>query len=289
MAALVAEIARERAAGTGPYIQTHETSTPLYVVPRDQPLRRVRLDARKRPWDGPLRDAFASVPIPDGARPAAGRDNHMTVWQPSTDRLWEFWRARRGVDGWHALWGGAIRNVSRSTGYYTEDSWPGARPNWGATATSLPVIAGTVRIDELRSGHIDHALAFNVPDARADVFAWPAQRSDGTGGAHELPEGARLRLDPKLDIGALDLPPMTRMLAEAAQRYGIVVRDRTHHAVAFFGEDPTPTGSDPYRGPGGSFGGQTPSELLAKFPWGRLKVLKMSPCTGAPCKRHGAP
>jgi hypothetical protein len=286
---LVAEVTREQVAGSGPYIQTDETSTPLYVVPREQPLRRVKLDAPKRSWDGPLRDAFAQVPLPDRARPAAGRDNHLTVWQPSTDRLWEFWRARRKVDGWHALWGGAIQDVSGSPGYYSDDSWPGARPSWGATATSLPVIGGTMRIDELRRGRIDHALAFNIPDARADLFAWPAQRSDGSGGVHLLPEGARLRLDPKLDIANLNLPPMTRMMAEAAQRYGIVLRDRTHNAIGFFGEDPTPTGSDPYRGANGFFGGETPSELLARFPWNRLQVLKMSRCTDAPCERRGAP
>jgi hypothetical protein len=286
---LVAEVDRERARGTGPYIQTHETSTPLYVVRRDQPLRKVRLDAPKRDWDGPLRQAFASVPLPDRARPAAGRDNHLTLWQPSTDRLWEFWRMRRRIDGWHAMWGGAIQNVSRNRGYYLRDAWPGALPNWGATATSLPVIGGTMRIDELRRGRIDHALALNVPDARADVFAWPAQRSDGEGGVHLLPEGARLRLDPKLDIAGLDLPPLTRMMAEAAQRYGIVVRDRTHHGLAFFGEDPSPSGSDPYRGEGGFFGGRTPSEVLEGFPWTRLQVLRMSRCTKAPCRRRGAP
>jgi hypothetical protein len=32
---------------------------------------------------------------------------------------------------------------------------------------------------------------------------------------------------------------MTRMIAEAAQRYGGIVRDETAHAIAFFGQDPT--------------------------------------------------
>ena len=51
-------------------------------------------------------------------------------------------------------------------------------------------------LDELKAGRIDHALAINLPAPRAGVFAWPAQRTDGTGPPTALPEGARLRLDP---------------------------------------------------------------------------------------------
>jgi hypothetical protein len=40
-----------------------------------------------------------------------------------------------------------------------------------------------------------------------------------------LPEGARLRLGPNLDLAALHLPRLTLMIAEAAQHYGIVLRD----------------------------------------------------------------
>src|SRR5207244_11663659 len=116
----------------------------------------------------------------------------------------------------------------------------------------------------LAAGHIDHALALDVPDARSGIFSWPAQRTDGSGGLGDLPEGARLRLDPRLDVGSLNLSPMARMMAEAAQRYGIVVRDRTRPAVAFFAQDAV--GSDPYRGPGAPFGGKPPAERLAGSP-----------------------
>ena len=42
-----------------------------------------------------LQKAYNRVPISPNARPAAGSDGHMTVWQPSTDKLWEFWQARK--------------------------------------------------------------------------------------------------------------------------------------------------------------------------------------------------
>ena len=276
VSALVAEVAAESTARIGPWISTASYSTPLYVVGPQQPTVTVALDDPTLPWRAGLQAAFQAVPIPPNARPAAGTDAHLTVYQPSTDRLWELWLARKSADGWHAAWGGAIEHVSTSRGVYDASSWPGAASNWGASASSLPVAAGMMTIEELRAGTIDHALAMAVPSARAGVYALPAQRTDGRNtDPLSLPEGARLRLDPKLDVRALHLPPMAEQMALAAQRYGIVVRDQTHHAIGFYSEDPTPTGVDPYGGAGGLFGGRYPSDLLARFPWRSLRVLKM--------------
>jgi hypothetical protein len=279
--ALVTEVQRERTAGIGPWIGTGSGSTPLYRVGADQARVRVHLDDRGVHGGDALRRALAAVPIPRNAKPAVGSDRHMTVWQPSTDTLWELFGARRAPDGWHALWGGAIRHVSKSPGYYTASAWPGATRNWGATASSLPVIGGTMLLDELKKGRLDHALAINLPAPRARFFAWPAQRTDGTGPDSALPEGARLRLDPALDVASLHLPKLTRMIARAAQRYGLVVRDQTHHAISLFGEVPTQGAASRYRA---YFGGKTPGQLLADFPWDRLQVLRMHLCTQAPCR-----
>ena len=279
--ALVAEVQRERTAGIGPWIATGSGSTPLYKVGPSQRRVRVRLERQHLRGGKALQRAFASVPMIPSAKPAGGPDKHMTVWQPSTDTLWEFFGARRHTDGWHARWGGAIRRVSKSRGYYTAAAWPGATRNWGATASSLPVIGGTMLLDELKTGHFDHALAINLPAPRAGVFAWPAQRTDGTGPPTALPEGARLRLDPALNLADLKLPRLTRMIAVATQRYGLVVRDQTHHAISLFGEDPSQRTGNPYRR---YFLGRTPLELLANFPWDRLQVLEMHLCTTAPCE-----
>jgi hypothetical protein len=281
--ALVAEVAREQAATIGPWIGANSGSTPLYRVQRAQHRVRVHLDSRTSRGARALQRAWASVPIPNDAKPAVPPDRHMTIWQPATDTLWDFFGARKVADGWHAEWGGAIRHVSKSPGYYTRAAWPGASRSWGATASSLPVIGGTMLLNELRSGHIDHALALNVPAARPGVFAWPAQRTDGDGPLSALPEGARLRLDPSLDVGSLHLPRMTRMIALAAQRYGLVVRDQTHHGISLFAENPAQFGGDPYKR---YFRGRTPPQMLANFPWDRLQVLQMHLCTAAPCNRR---
>jgi hypothetical protein len=252
-------------------------TSPLYTVPADQASVRVQLDDPTQWWRKRLQQAFDAVPIPDDAVPADSPDAHLTVWQPATDRLWEFFRARKLADGWHAAWGGAIKNVSSSPGYYDEHSWPGlSGPHWGATATSLPVIAGTMLIDELQAGEIPHALALNIPWAKPDVYAWPAQRSDGRStDPNAIPEGARFRLDPALDIDKLNLPPMTHMIAKAVQRYGMIVRDQTGQAVGFFAENFSQYGTNPYTGTNGLFGGTPPNVLLRSFPWQHLQLLEM--------------
>jgi hypothetical protein len=170
--------------------------------------------------------------------------------------------------------------VSRSSGYYETASWPGARWYWGATATSLPVAAGTIRVDEIERGRIDHALALDVKRVRRGVHAWPAQRNDGrTGGAGAIPEGARFRLDPRIDVDRLDLNPFMRMVARAAQRYGLVVRDKST-TVALFAEDPAPFGRDPYeRLMGREYPARVP-ELFDGFPWERLQLVEMGLCVG---------
>jgi hypothetical protein len=132
-----------------------------------------------------------------------------------------------------------------------------------------------ITLEDLERGEIHHALAMSVPDTRAILYASPAQRTDGKSTSPlSLPEGAHLRLNPALNLSALHLPRLTLMIAEAAQRYGIYIRD-TSPDVGFFGQDPTPTGSNPYIGPTGYFEGKYPYQLLASFPWSQLELLKM--------------
>ncbi|HEV3229402.1 MAG TPA: hypothetical protein VGY97_08010 [Solirubrobacteraceae bacterium] len=247
-------------------MNTDKWSVPVYTVPADQPRMPVTLDD---PGSDPqLADAFEQVPVPAGARPADGTDHQLVIWQPATDTMWEFWIMRQDAGVWKARYGGRMSNVSTNPGYFDDP------PRWGATATSIPLLGGLVRVSELNAGHIDHALALAVPEPRQGSYSWPAQRTDGTAPQPQaIPEGARFRLDPNLNIDALGLPPLTRMLALAAQRYGIVVRDRGG-CVAFYGEDPNPLGYNPWTAPGGPFDHTMPSAALTKFPWNSLQALQ---------------
>jgi hypothetical protein len=259
-------------------INTTQYSAPIYTVPPDLASVKVTL---VDPWRGPgghaLQTAWDAVPLPSDAKPAAGTDQQLVVWQPSRNRLWEFWKLKHTPTGWRAAWGGAIRKVSSDSGSYGPEAWPGATQLWGASASSLSIAGGLITLEDLERGQINHALAMGIYNPRAGVYASPAKRTDGRSTEPlSLPEGAHLRLDPNLNLAALHLPHLTLMLAEAAQRYGIVIRDTVAGAVTFYAQDPTPTGTEPYTEPNGYYESKSPRELLASFPWSHLQLLKMS-------------
>ncbi|MBA2348526.1 MAG: DUF4124 domain-containing protein, partial [Solirubrobacterales bacterium] len=262
-AGYVAELGRQLGFAV-PWINTTQYSTPVYTVPADAPTVRVALDVNVPE----LQQALEAVPIPAGAAAARGTDQHLTVWQPATDTMWELWLARRGLDGrWRARWGGRMTGVSTNPGHFTQK-------DWGATATGLPLLGGLIRTKELEVGRIDHALAFAIPDALAGQFVWPAQRTDGNRwDAGSIPEGTRFRIDPNLDLATVSMPASVRAIAVAAQRYGIVLRDRAG-AVTFYAEDSTPNGPNPYFGLGALFGTDDLSQQLRTFPWSHLQALR---------------
>jgi hypothetical protein len=249
----------------GVWMNTTSFSVPAYVVPANQPTVPVQLTVSAPD----LQPEFNAVPIPPGAKPAAGSDAHLTVWQPSTDRLWEFWKlAQTSTGGWTARWGGEMDNVSTNPGYFDHS---GITNSWGATATSLPLLGGLITFADLERGYIDHALALAVPLAEQGVFSWPAQRSDGryTGGV-ALPEGIRFRLDPTINVASLGLPRFDAMLAQAAQTYGIVLRDQSG-AVTLYAQDPTTAGSNPWPS---ALGGASTATFLSWFPWSHLQAIQ---------------
>jgi hypothetical protein len=275
MRAFVEQIDTEEQSDDGPWINTTKSGVPVYTVPANQPTVPVQL-VNHVP-EPALSAAWSAVPLPPTAEPASGHDGDLVVWQPSTDQLWEFDHMIHAGGGWRAEWGGAMRHVLSSAGVYGSRAWPGAHHWWGMSASSLSLVGGLIFIQDLELGQINHALEMSLPERAATIYASPAQRTDGEStNPLALPEGAHLRLNPKLNLAALHLPHLTLILAEAAQRYGIFVTDGTgvSGATTFFAQEPPP-GSNPYTGPDGYFEGKRPNQLLASFPWSELELLKM--------------
>lgn len=210
---------------------------------------------------------FTSVPMPSDARPSSGRDMSISVYQPSSDQVWGFWKANKQADGWHACWGGRIDNASTAHGYYPD--------GFGTTATGLAGEGGTVNIKDVQAGRIDHALVLQVVDAAHWAnFSWPAQRSDGGSTAPDaIPEGTRFRLDPSLDVDELGLHPVARMVAKAAQQYGFIVSDKAG-AVSVVAEDGAAleaiTGVNPWTA---MLAGRPGYAVLQGFPWHAMQAL----------------
>ena len=212
---------------------------------------------------------FVDVPVPVDARPAAGTDGALTVYDPGADTVWEFWQMRRAkTGGWEACWGGRIDDVSTTDGVFPHP--------YGVSASGLLVAAGAVSVAEAKRGRIEHALGLGVLDA-ARLPAVPATRSDGTlSEPSAVREGQRLRLDPSIDVTTLGLTPFGVMVARAAQEYGFVVMDRSG-AVGIGTEsgaaEKARTGVDPWD----HLLGGPAYEALKGFPWNRVQALAYDP------------
>ncbi|MEA2426079.1 MAG: hypothetical protein QOH13_2489 [Thermoleophilaceae bacterium] len=272
----VAHIVGKVAAAGHSWINTNSYSVPIYTVPADQPRVQVKIDWATAGYD----EQFKSVPVPPGLIPAAGDDARVAIWQPATDTLWEFLqmhRDSRDNGAWHTTTAGRIEHVSSDDGLFEEH--PPA--DWyGAAATSLPTVPGLITPEELRRGRIEHVVSLAIPHP---LHKWwwsrPAQRSDGDSiDPADVPEGARFRLPPGLDIAKLRLPRAAAIIARAVQKYGLVVSDKST-VVHFYAQDPVNLGADPYPV---LFGGLRPDEVLKAFPWGSLQALRSEPNTPWP-------
>ena len=263
----------------GVFVSTSANTSTVYTVGDGQPTVKVRVSPPPgRAVDEKLQAAFDHVPLPNGAQAGAGvgnTDTPLTVYQPGQDRLWEFWQFRYGTDGVpEASYGGYMQNVSINPAHFTgPKDWPsGEGRMYGATATSIPLLAGLQRMGEIKREAIDHAVAVAVA-APANRFRWPAQRCDGLDPLPTaIPEGMRFRLPANMNVDALGLSPYGTALARAIQRYGMIVVDKTTRGIGFSAEAAT-DGSDPY----GALLGDAP---LAGFPWDKLVVLADKPPQG---------
>ncbi len=251
---------------TGPYstpyykVTSSTAKKPVYIVQNGVTLTYTALNA----------ETSKGVPIPSNLAAASGTDGHVTIYDTSTDTLYEFWQMKYVNGRWQATWGGVLKNASTSKGVMpTVTNSSGGKEYWGATATGLPVVAGTVLLKELQSGVIPHALAFAMINP-GNKFVPPATRSDGpSSSSNAPPEGTTFRLPANTYIDP-SWSPAIRMIAVAARDYGVVLRD-TAGAVKFYMEDATQYGGsgvyDPY------FGGLELWDVVKQFPWSKLQAV----------------
>jgi CubicO group peptidase (beta-lactamase class C family) len=268
---LVAAFLRQKARGVDDIvaINTESFASPVYVADEHTPTVTVKVDRCFKMSDADFKGLtaqFNAVPIPKFAEPAGGDDQEMTIYQPTSDTMWEFWRAEK-TDEWHACWGGRMEHVSKSSGV-----WP--KP-FGATATGLPFAGGQITREELDAHEIKHVIGISLVQA-SDSYTSPAVRSDGTGCCGDLciPEGARFRLDPCVDVDKLGMHPVGKTIAKAAQRYGFVVWDKAGTTSLRVKNPKSYTrpagGEDPYPK---IFAPKDQWTVLDGFPWDKIQFL----------------
>lgn len=247
-------------------------NTPIYTVSSTQRRITVKFDDCQRKGHVPRGlygpgGQFESVPMPSDAVVSAGTDRQISIYSPSSDQLWEFWKASKRTDGWYACWGGRIDRVSSSPGYFSG--------TFGASASGLALAQGALLLKDARAGRADHALALQLPDVgHWSSFSYPAQRSDGSDRAYDaIPTGTRFRLDPRVDVDSLGLHPTAAAVARTAQTYGFIVTDRSG-AVAIQAESGEPIKATTGVNPWYAVLDGTPGYAVMKgFPWHRLQAL----------------
>lgn len=203
------------------------------------------------------------VPIPADARPDPMEDAHLSVIDPATRCEYDLYGAELTASGWTAKWANVTSTAS--SGIYPF--------GLSTRGTGFAPLAGMIWPAELRSGRIDHALIFAFPYTRFGGPVYPANASDGkTKLAAALPQGARVQLDPALDLSSLYLTPYERTIAEALQRYGMYLGD-TGGALALYAVSPQSFATNPYAG----LLPDDPYVYLNKIPVNRFRVLNTGP------------
>ncbi|OFB40021.1 hypothetical protein BA059_11035 [Mycolicibacterium sp. (ex Dasyatis americana)] len=241
------------------YVSTIEFGLPIYTADADTPRHSVSCVITT--WGRcPFRGQ--QVPIPDDARPQYGSDAAMVVIDPENRKIYEFWGAKHDYGSWTTQWA-AVNDLDGS-------GWGGSSTGSGASR-----LAGVVRVAEIAQGSIPHALAMESNNVCANVFRPPALKTDGRSTRPDcIPEGARIQLDPSLDIDSLGLAPAERYLAEALQRFGGYITDVSGSPLSISVErdNTAPPGTV----------GQTYSDAgvrwdydgMTDIPWKKLRVLK---------------
>ncbi len=206
-------------------------TSPVYEVSEETPRVRVHLSGRFSDVsrNGSVLEILdlesVDLPIPEGAEPAEGSDAKIILLDPATGDEWGLWKLERNEDG----------NLSAVNGYHYNIRWSGVPPRdasgrpFHSRGAGVPYLAGLVRLCEVARGRIEHALAFAY-DYPSDAYVYPAAKSDGAGDDSDLPEGARLQLDPELterDILEWGCRGPCLTIARALQEYGMYVIDNS--------------------------------------------------------------
>jgi hypothetical protein len=233
-----------------------EWSIPVYYADASTPRHDVPLTVDWAPV-GTLRD----VPIPSEARADPMEDAHLTIVDRSTGCVYDFWGASGSGSGLSARWGNAL--PADGDGIY--DGGMASR------ASGFSAGAGLVTAEELRRGSIEHALVFAYPETRSGGPVAPATKSDGrTDSSSALPQGARVRLDPSIDLTTFGLNKAELTIARAIQEYGMILGD-TSGAFTIYAQHPQSLA-------GGAFAGLLPQQSsldMSNIPTEHLQVLDL--------------
>jgi hypothetical protein len=275
------------------HMQQASANTCLFIAPPNQPTRKVTLvksgsenasEARTELENEEahfLQNHWEAVPlptlakVPSGLLTSPGTDKWMTVWQPSTDRMWCFHKYAEKVAGVAtADFGGFQQGVSTWNGIWTN--------GWNGYASGIAQVCGLITTQDLvevlrasargETPVIKHALivgaavvaAAHVPPATNNDttasenstevipagFSGEGEPNPAAGIVDRVPLGTWVRLPPgshPSDFGIVPAEePVATAVFEAIRRFGMMVFAKAPNAaVAINMQYPAAEGS-PY-------------------------------------------
>ena len=248
---------------------------PIYIVdsrdPRT-PRATVQCPSFRKPSATLRKMIFSNdIPLPAYAQPSASSDSHLFVYDLGTDLMREYFLMKKNPDAtWTASWGGYSEHMLT----LAKDNFACQLAEGSAFVVGIIGGPGLIGIEEARRGEIRHAVGFLAANALEKVTSWPARGNDGTDTDLNAPaQGQWFRLPPSLNIEAMKLRPMTKLVARAAQKYGGFATDKTLGCHIFGGEsgfvEKNRTGIDPWAKGGDLYKKYMFSNGydLSDFPW----------------------
>jgi hypothetical protein len=157
----------------------------------------------------------SSTPIEGGA--GADGDRHALMVDPATCKLYELYGAHYKPGGGSTAGSGAIWNLRSN--HLRPAGWT------SADAAGLPIMPGLVSYQEVRSGHLDHAVRVTA-QTTATRFVWPARHEAGSVKSVAYPPmGARFRLKPGFRLPASRCARACQVVITAMKTYGLILAD----------------------------------------------------------------
>ena len=183
---------------------------PYITVPGTQPLVPVAFNAYGDESDpGPYPIPLTAPIEGDGVG-----DAHVLAVDRDNCKLYELYASSPGPSGWTAASGAVFDLTSNAL---RPEGWT------SADAAGLPIFPGLVRYDEVKSGHIDHALRFTVSRSQAAYLHPATHFASSSTNANLPPMGLRLRLSAGFDLSPYHGDAL--VILTALKTYGMIVAD----------------------------------------------------------------
>jgi hypothetical protein len=184
---------------------------PITVVKRRHHRVRVHFDYADE--SDHVRYPFGRDTKIEGGRNSGG-DMHAIVVRKGVCRLYETWNTRVHDGHWRA---GSGATWSLTSNQLRPDTWT------SADAAGLPILPGLLRWNEVKAGHVSHAIRFTT-DVTSRHHLWPARHDAGSQNSWVYPPmGARFRM--KSGFDASGFSPRARVVITAMKHYGLVLAD----------------------------------------------------------------